>query len=191
MKSWSGFIELIIIMVFIMAGVPLLLSLVLVLNRSKFNYLEDKTIYSINSNNEVYLASDNRYYPVVLAPISTDFGGALCMALVQDDYCPDEARDVLWMYHSDDNSEAKQFMSDPLNYETGNCCAEMHITKGWFGRRQDVFTSLYNGTQSGGYNLSCNLQGQRIDYLAEGKLYLAYNYTEKAWVITMRKINTL
>ena len=191
MKGWHGFIELILIMVFVVAGIPLLLTLIMVLNRSKFNYLDDKTIYSMTSTSDMYLASDGKYYPVNLVPVNTDFGGALCLSLVQDDYCPDEAKEVLWMYHCDDVTESKELMTDSLDYTTGNCCYELHIADGWFGRRQDAFVSQYNGTQSGGVSMSCNLQDQRKEYLSEGRLYLAYNNTEKAWMITMRKINTL
>lgn len=185
MKAWTGYIELIIIMVFIIAGVPLFLALVYTCNKSSFNYLADKTIYNISNNEGMYLASDGRYYPVAMLPIRVDYGGAIAMALVQDNYCPAGGNNLAYAYNTDIiNSEffnaSPPEVVDPTVNGNGAIWGSVKLVDGWQGHKLDAFDSIKNRIDTEVIRNTWSNQ----------RLFLAYNYKEKAWMITAQRISS-
>lgn len=204
MKAWNGFFELVLVAVFIMAGIPLLMSLLYAMNRSKFNYLDDKTIYSISSvQDDMYLDETNgMLYPSAMLPIHTDFGGALALALIQDDYCPDQAKQVAWSYGNQEPNVALQRLTKWDEYEgtdqyTGseenigvNPNAEelanfeygrLVIHDGWQGIKTDRY-----------YKIKSEVAYGRLPTLLGGNdkpLYLVYNYRSHVWMLTAKKVS--
>lgn len=124
MKASQGYFELVIIMAFMVAGLPLLMTLVYACHSSEMNYLEDKTIYKMSDSVEwiLYDANGNKVYvPDNLAPLSVDYGGAQIMAVIQDDYCPKDGR---LYYYNYDASSIYSF----INVSTD---AKVSVTSGW------------------------------------------------------------
>lgn len=191
MKAWSGFFELILITVFIIACIPLMMSLIYAMNHSKFNYLDDKTIYSLSmSQDEMFLdSSTGLYYPNAMLPIHTDFGGALALALVQDDYCPDEAKIIAWSYGNEEPNEYLTKIpaiadtgSNPeapelKNYEWGR----LEIHSGWQGIKTDRYYTIKNRVAIG--------KIPNTYVIGDKPLYLVYNYRDKCWMVTAKRVN--
>lgn len=197
MKAWSGFTELLIVTVFILCGIPLLLSLVYSLNHSKFNYLDDKTIYSLNMNdNDMFVDPDTGLeYPNAMLPVHTDFGGALAMAVVQDDYCPEEAKSLLYAYSTRDNGIAMDSvlqgadntalssptLTDVDKVHNGYYWHELQIRSGWEGIKRDKYYELRNRVATG------KIPKYYVSY--DSPLYFVYNYKVDKWILTAQKVN--
>lgn len=183
MKAHTGFMELIIIMAFIVAGVPLLLSLVRVCNNSEFNYLDDKTIYSMADTIE-YVPGTN--IPTNLAPIKLDYGAAQLIAILQDDYCPDDGKLVNWKLNA--NVPSGEYKTEtagittytPVNpilipgYSTTNT---LTITRGWLAKRANTFSALHN-------NVASSMRPNAND-----PFYLVWDYSSDCWMITHEFVN--
>ena len=173
MKAHTGLFELVIIVVFIIGATPLLMSLVLTCNKSKFNYLDDKTVYEMNDTVEyVYDAVTRSYVPINLSPISLDYGGAQLISLLQDDYCPDSGKSIafkLTASHPDGTDDS------------GNAVipvSTINITRGWYTKRTDAFSTLHN-------TVSGHLKSVGVD----GPFYLVWDYKNNTWMITHEFVN--
>lgn len=188
MKTHTGLFELIIIFVFIVAGVPLLLSLVMVCSRSKFRYLDDKTVYKMSDSVEYVVSTDvhgnEQLVPVNLAPIGLDFSATQLIALIQDDYCPVEGMRVdvkptantCWGTYRAGGVET---VVDTL-YRTGYPATNtLTITRGWYAKRYDEFESLKNLLSP--YD--------KLGQYYNDKFYLVWNSDTDSWMITHEFIN--
>lgn len=178
MKAHTGFFELIIIVAFVVACVPLLMSLMLACNRSKFRYLDDKTVYSMGGTVEyVYSSDTGQMVPVNLAPIKLDKGGAQAIALIQDDYCPESGMLVNWKLtasHPDGTDSAGAVV--PLTY--AGQTNTLSITRGWRTKRADAFDSLHR-----------LVSGPMNAVGADGPFYLVWDYEANCWMITHEFVN--
>lgn len=178
MKAHTGLFELVLIVIFIVACVPLLITLVITCNRSKFRYLDDKTVYSMGGIVEyVYDSNTNSYLPVNLAPIKLDMGGAQLIALIQDDYCPEDGLKVNWKLSatSPDGSNSAGYV-DHIGYPSIN--NTLTITRGWYTKRGNAFRSLHN-----------TVRGPMVATGAEGPFYLVWDYKADCWMVTHEFIN--
>lgn len=199
MKAWNSFFELVIVMVFVLVSVPLLISLVYAINRSKFNYLDDKTIYQVSPTNEMFTI-DEHYYPLAMLPVHTDFGGSMVLPLIQDNYCPQEARNLVWAIttkHSDyplDTMDRQYTIEESNKLDAGTLtnADEIHegfvahqltITGGYEGIKYDLFNALIN---------SLDIKIFQDTYMSENRdMYFVYNYTNDKWMLTAQQINAL
>lgn len=183
MKAHTGFTELVIIMVFIIAGTPLLLALMNTLQRSKFNYLDDKTIYKMSDTVE-YLPGTN--IPINLSPIRLDYGGCQIIAAIQDDYCPESGLLVNWKLTANTPSGERKTTTggvnsySPVDHITTVGYDPTHtltITRGWLTRRINAFSALHNSV-SGPMRPN-----------AKDAFYLVWDYEEDCWMITHEFVN--
>ncbi len=154
MKASQGFSELIIIMAFMIACVPLLLTLVRTCNNSEMEYLNDKTIYKMTDSVEWVLDDNNGhkiYVPTNLAPISLDYGGAQVMAVLQDDYCPDDGRQYYFNFDADS-------IYSTINSGTD---ANIQVVGGWSAKHVTEWTK----------QLSLSLKPAMV----EDRMYIVWN----------------
>lgn len=173
MKAHTGLFELVIIVAFIIGATPLLMSLVTVCNNSKFRYLDDKTVYEMNDTVEyVYDAVTRSYLPVNLSPIRLDYGGAQLIALLQDDYCPDSGKKVAFKLTASHPDGTNNSGSAVVPVTT------LNITRGWYTRRTDAFSSLHNV-------VSGPMKTSGVD----GPFYLVWDYKNDVWMVTHEFIN--
>lgn len=205
-------IDLILIVSFIVAGIPLMLMLMLTVESSKMNYLEDKTVLTINYVDTV-TDIDGKIYPRSIEPIHIDYGGAMAIAAIQDDYCPTNGnfnQKVYWRYYARDPAE-----SVTGNYNPGSLPAGTHATI--LAEMNDVHTryrAMNGGSDSSNipgydtyygmqitkgfrtrykeyFNLLANNVGTNLSAqeLSNEDLYLVWNRTDNCWVVTSRYVN--
>lgn len=177
MKAPQGLIELVLVVSIMMAGVPLLTSLVRVCSLTEMRYIEDKTMYNavdsieyelIQNGNQVY------YQPKMLAPINIDYGGALAIAIVNDDYCPDTSKKIWYAY--DEDITTRTLLPTTYGY--------LNIVNGWASNYRNEWNLMLTG--SSGRQGSLLPQG---DQRQLAQMYLAWNGTMDSWMITTKPIN--
>ena len=177
MKTHTAYFELIIIMAFIVTGVPLLLQLMITCNNSKMNYMEDKTMYKLtNSVEYVRDPVTNQLQPLNLAPISMDCGSVEVIPFIQDKYCPKEARVIDLQL-----TAVRPNGTDSSGAEVGvlhNAASEssLTITDGWLAKRVDE-TSSFN------HLVDSKLKAAMSPY------YIVWNTKTNHWMITHEFIN--
>lgn len=183
MKAHTGFFELVIIMVFIVAGVPLMMALMKTCQKSQYDYMEDKTVYKMGSVVEYnYDPITKSYVPTNLAPINLDYGAAMLLAIVQDDYCPESGKIVNWKLTANSPSGERRQPSglytpvDPILW--GSRTNTITFRRGWNVVRNDEFVSLVNNT-------AAPMKSAGID----GPFYLVWDYTNDSWMITHEFVN--
>lgn len=188
MKAHSGFFDLIMVMVFIVAAVPLLLSLVRVCNNSEYRYLDDKTTYTMAESVEYVTVTSptggKKMVPVNLAPIRLDYGAAQVIALIQDDYCPSSGTRLNW----------KLTANTPWGYDTvaaanvpyikkqASDVNTLVITKGWTAKRVDQFGALHNA-------VSAPMKIVNGAQTAKDVFYLVWDFEADCWMITHEFVN--
>lgn len=179
MKVHAEFFDLVFIMVFIIAGTPLLISLVLTCDKSEFRYLDDKTVYTMGSIVDYkYSESTGTYVPVNLAPLRLDLGGAQLIALIQDDYCPENGMTVNWKLTANRPDGTNNGVAvDPIRI-SASVPDTLVITRGWYTKRADVLKSLHD-----------NVSGPMKAAGANGPFYLVWDYKRDCWMITHEFIN--
>lgn len=197
MKAHTGLGELIIIFVFIIAAIPLLMSLVRVTNTSKMSYLDDKTIYKMTDSieyKEVKEVIDGRTYtrlvPINLAPIKLDFAATQLIAVVQDDYCPEQGMNVNVIRDANtpwgDKRNSDGTYSD-LQYigevSMGGRDHTLEIKRGWYALRYDVFSRHVNEL-----NTVSGLAGPGRSWV-EDDFYLVWDINRDCWMITHEFVN--
>jgi hypothetical protein len=175
MKSSSGMLELVILMAFIVAGIPLMVSLMVTANKSKYNYMDDKTVYDVANSVEFrYDAATNSYMPVNLSPIHLDSGGAQVIALLQDDFCPDDGKNIsykLTASHTDGTNAAHATVTPTFN---------LNITRGWYTKRFNKFSDLHS------------LVGPATRSLGAGDVYyLVWDKSSDCWMVTHEFVNVI
>lgn len=177
MKAHTDMFNLILVMVFIVAAVPLMISLVYTCNKSKFRYLDDKTVYSMRDIVEyVEQPSTGQMVPVNLSPLRLDKGGTQLIALIQDDYCPEQGMKVNWKLTANKPDGTNNGTAiTPLvsvGQPSGNT---LTIRRGWYTRKNDAFSALHNAVSGSMAN--------------DGVFYLVWDYDADCWMITSQFIN--
>ena len=181
MKAHTGFIELVIMMAMMVACVPLLCTLVVTCDRTKMNYLEDKTIYKMSDSVEWDKSVVNGktvLVPSTLAPIGIDYGGAQIIALVNDDYCPDDGKIIRYNYDADS-------VNSPFNDTTD---AKLEITDGWKAQY-----SIYWGNQLGDSDYASSLYNPHVNAITgeADELCIVWNTANKCWMIAKKDVNKI
>lgn len=187
MKAHTGITDLIMIMVFIVAGVPLLLSLMRACNNSRFSYLDDKTVYNMYDSVEYVPVKDpdghTSMVPTNLAPISLDYGGAQLIALIQDDYCPSDGTKVNWKLTADTpwgwNSTTGVVTPLTTSLSTN---PTLQITKGWTAKRYNAFSAIHAGVS----NPMKHVGGANT---VKDDFYLVWDFESDCWMITHEFVN--
>jgi hypothetical protein len=167
MKVSSGMMELVIMMALMVSSVPLLCALVITCNGTKMDYLSDKSVMHVSDSVEwVTVKRDGKtyYYPDNLAPIQIDYGGAQAIAIVNDDYCPDDGKIVRFDYTN--NSVLKAISSD---------AATLEIKDGWKSLVNKAWLTQLNKSKNAAYKSS--------------QCYLVWNTKSKQWMITTEFVN--
>lgn len=126
----NGFLELIFIMVFMVAGIPLMVQTVKTMEADKMTYLDDKSIYQLptvldvtNVNGETVIwAGGTDYNHTTL-----NTAGVVLIAAVQDDYCPTDGYIVRY----------------PNDLLTGSN-VDLTISKGWRGLKYNRLSDILN-----------------------------------------------
>ena len=95
MKVIEGYMDLIIIMVIIIIGMPIITSLIISCNADTMKYLEDKSVIELSDYVE-YVEHDGQQIPEYLVPPSTNYAGVIFLPLVQDVFQTDTHNTVLF-----------------------------------------------------------------------------------------------
>lgn len=156
MKHSSGLLELIFTVVFLMAGTNMLLALVLLCNSTEYHYISDKTVYSASDSIEIK--------PLV----SIDYGGAMLLPVLQDDYTPAMGRNT--EYSFTDNPYDDSIVTPAYSFKVG---------EGWKGNRVQTFSSGVN---------TLNTKSNVTSY-ADKQMYLVWNQDTDSWTITSVPVN--
>lgn len=162
MKVHTGYLELVIIIALMIACVPLLCTLMYTCNSTKMSYLDDKTIYKMSDSVTWETATiDGRQtlVPSTLAPISIDYGGAQIIAVVNDDYCPEDGKVIHYDYDSSSIYSSFNASTD----------AVLKITDGWKALKSKAWSE----------QLSLSLNSS----LRDKQMYLVWNAETKCWMI--------
>ncbi|MBR3599545.1 MAG: hypothetical protein IKL53_06675 [Lachnospiraceae bacterium] len=123
MKATDGFIELVIVVAFFLAGIPLLTNLVVSISKTEYTYLDDKTTMEIED------ISYDGY-------INIDFATAQLMTAVQDDFVPEEARDYVYLVYGEDTNEPSKF--------------EVNVEDGWYVKRNTAMQQQLSTVNTNG-----------------------------------------
>lgn len=175
MKSSTGMLELVIIIAFIVAATPLLVSLIRTGNASKYNYLDDKTVYDMaNSVEYQYDAATNTYYPVNLAPIHVDAGGMQLIALIQDDYCPESGKKIDYAF------DVARVDGTNVAGNAVTPTASLEIVRGWYTRRFNAYADMHTKVWP-----AAKAKGVTNTY------YMIWDYAHDKWIITNEFVNVL
>ncbi len=177
MKAHTGFIELVLILSMMVACVPLLMTLVITCNRTKMNYLSDKTVYKISDSIEWVEQNVNgkkTLVPSTLAPIGIDYGGAQIIALINDDYCPEDGKFIYYSYDTDSVFTAHSEQTTP----------SLSIVDGWKAQYNTYWSQQMGET----VNDSTVLSSLNNTY-KNSKCYLVWSAVDKKWVITSKFVN--
>ena len=178
MKGIQGFMDLIILVVFMMASVPLLVTLIITSNKTKMNYLEDKTMFTLTDSIEYDLQEINGrkvYMPKSLAPLSLDYGGAQVLALIQDDYCPDDGTNVYYDYDANSVFTTINPLTD----------ANLVITDSWKTVREAKWQEVLSKSISTNTAESPNTFDKRsYEKFGNQMLNIIWSANQKCWVIT-------
>lgn len=180
MKNHTSLLELIILLSLMVGCIPLLVALMRVCKISSYDYLSDKSIvtnvyyedmYVDNANHKVY------YLPYDIRNLGMNISGVYAMAFIQDDYCPDSGKYVLYDAVTVDDPNryytSEYSTSQVLNQAViGNNKADRYlsISKGWRGKRASITARLYKIIND--------------DRAAFTNGYLTWNPKNKCWVIT-------
>lgn len=195
MKVHTGLGELIIIFVFIIAAIPLMMALVRVTNMSKMSYLDDKTVYkmadSIEYKETVEVRNGKTYTklePVNLAPLKIDFAATQLIAVVQDDYCPEQGMIINVIPDSntpwgDKKKSDGTYVDGSLIKRNVNDEHTLEITRGWYAKRYNVFDSLVKEL-----NKESTLAGPGKSWVNDD-FYLVWDINDNCWMITHEFVN--
>ena len=166
-KTNNGFMQLIIVMTFMIANLPLLMLLMRQCSLSSFNYLDDKTMYTISSSIEPGdgVAGD----PQNLACIRMDFGAAVSLACTNDVYCPVDGRVVKY------TTQSKHIL-DTLNVGESKT---LRIVKNWETVKTSEFSDVI---------MNYAVDSNKVAF-SNKKMYLIWNAQEDCWMITPNFIN--
>lgn len=188
MKATTGFMELVIVMVFMIAAVPLIITLVATCNSSHVTYLDDKTMYDMSGAIEYERDADGRMIPKDMLTIHTDAAGAFLIAVVNDDYCPKEACEVVY-----DLGYNNYDLSDTTSYGVYRNTAVtssniLRMERGYKAVRNSKFGAICNNavTRVGGSNPTVR---KAFNNNADRDYYLIYNTKLDCWVVTMNPVN--
>ena len=153
--------EMVITVLFICCCIPFILEIVRIDNATQTAYYNDKSMQSIHAE---------KYGNNITASIPIDFGGAVIIPLIQNDY---GAKAYLKSpmgiaYHWDANYE----VNDDSSYTTP--IASVSLESGWEAKRYSRFLSNRNKVATTSY----------VNNYANTKMYLVYNRYLGCWVAT-------
>lgn len=172
-KSNNGIIQFLIVMVFMVASLPMLTMLIYQCNASEFEYLDDKSVYEVSSSIEMDTYVDangvTQFVPVNLSCMKMDFGSAVSLACINDEYCPVEGRVVKYTLNG-------SHILDDLNVSEENT---LRIVKNWEPNMGIEFSNVITG-----YATNTNKNN-----LSNSDMYLVWNAHEECWMITPKFIN--
>ena len=172
MKALFAYMDLILLVVFMLFGLPLIINIATVSRNSSMSYMDDKTLYTIGDNMEwieVGEGEEKRWVPSDASALKTDFGGALCSALVQDDYCPADGRKVEYLLNADSTRYA----------ETASSNGTLQIVTGWRTLRLAEFDGVLAEI---GTNANFNTYRDK-------NLYIVWNVDRDCWMVTGKFVN--
>ena len=206
MRANSGLMELIFVLFLMVAAIPLYTALVIQMNNDTFYYLDDKTVYELSDNIQIaeYTIEcldneGNIYYTPVLLPtypdnVRIDFGAAMALPIVQDDYCPQNT-DYKYEFNVNkgryeiskiffDNKVTYQY-DWPLTHNPDMGLYTMEIQDGWGAVLLDKANQVRN--QVGSNQLwkwaMCKINNELR------KFYLVWDNSTNSWIITAQHIN--
>lgn len=175
MKVNNGLLQLLIVITIMVAGLPLLSMLMRQCQLSKFNYLDDKTTYTLDASidyREVTSdAGTKTYIPVNLSCLTLDYGAAIALAHVNDDYCPNTGRVVTYAFNSG-------HILDKLNL-TNKEAKTLRIVDNWDAHKYNEYNDIITHV---------NTNSNKSNY-GNKELYLVWNSRSGCWVTTSNFIN--
>lgn len=167
MKVHTSYFELVMIMVFIIAGVPLLIQLMGVCKSSVMDYMEDKTMYKLSDSIDYqYDPTTKQYLPINLAPILLDRGEVRILPYIQDKFCPTDG--LSFSIYPNANKPSYVPVSGERIYT-------MMIEDGWLAKKDTASQKYYNNTDACLTDMS--------------PYYLVWNSYQHRWMITHKFIN--
>lgn len=173
MKSLFAYMDLLMLVVFMLFGVTLIANVATQCRKSSMEYLDDKTLYTIGESMEWVEVTDvdgtTRWVPYDASALRVDIGGAICLALIQDDYCPAEARKIEYLYEAD----------SPTYATTASPNSTLQIVTGWRTLKIAEFEGVL---AEAGTNAIVDLYNGK-------DLYLVWNIDRDNWMITSKFIN--
>lgn len=175
MKTSTDAFDLVLIMVFMICGVGLFSSLMIILNRSEMEYLDDKTLtyqYSIEYD---YTDPNMAGIPTNVGMLSVDKYTASMIPLVQDSYCPTDADLLLYPGYGtvEHTTVGKTTIDGRKNNPDGsNKWAKMKPGNStWKAYRMSA--------------LKDHLWNDVVNYNAgDGVKYMVYNSDAETWILT-------
>lgn len=174
MKSSNGFIELVILMSFLVGALPLLVSLVNLASFNDYEYLEDKSVVSMNSYID-YRSIDTNGDGVVDYEVPERYGSftidpsaAVLLPVVNDDFCPTEGRNISYRFNGT-NREGFGFIRE----ENAVARRELSITNGWVSKRFIQLSGVIKDVQPWAQSY----------YPDNKKLYMTWDPYKDVWVI--------
>lgn len=162
MRGIYGWFDLIMIMALMIASVPLMMTMVITMNKTKMEYLEDKTIYTMPAEieyEEKIVNGQKVVIPKTLATVQLDYGGTQALACVQDDYCPTDGRVVRYNYDASSVYDG----SDPSD-------GELTIVKGWRASMKNHWKSQLQKSLNLNYK--------------DKNLYLVWSAKDRNWMFS-------
>lgn len=97
----TGFIELVIIMASLVVGLPLFLLTIVSANNMSTAYIADKSTWNVAADIEYEFTDEGVLIPVThITPQRLTLAQATVLAYVQDEYSPDDGRNVDYNFDS-------------------------------------------------------------------------------------------
>lgn len=172
MKSANGFIELVILMAFLVGAVPLIVALVNVASFNEYEYLDDKSVVSMSGDidyREIDANNDGKIdylVPEKYGSFTIDPSAAVLLTVINDDFCPEDGRNISYRFNGTGHEGFGLLNS---SYQKHN----LNIVDGWVSKRFTALSQIRN-----------SVQPYADDYYNYGdKLYLAWDPATDNWVI--------
>ena len=175
MKSGISMLELAFTLIFMVMSIPLMVNLVTTQNTETMKYYQDKSTYE--KEDIVGLTNGVPSYIDISAGIPINYAGAMFIPLIQDKYCPAEARNIFYCYDYDTNYQHR--LSGVSNLSPTK---SFTITNTWKSGRTAQFLSLTSNIYYGMTNSNLNQYARTGSYrpgdtLPSGvKYYQQYNF---------------
>lgn len=156
-KASNGMIELVFMIVFMVAAVPLLITLLRVQNAESMQYFQDKSTYE--KPDIIGYTGGVPSYIDLSAGIPLEYSAAVFIPLIQDKYCPEEARSISYFYDYDTKySHRLNGTSQWVNH------LDVNVDDMWRSKRTGVFSTVINSSYYGVTEGNLNQYVKMISY---------------------------